>query len=114
MNQQNYAKKLIDAYSPKKANKLEDLKRLDKKAKRPALIFSLVFGILGSLVLGFGMSIALEVLSFSLVLGIVLGSIGLLICLINYFLYKGILKLGKKKYGEKIISLSQELLNETN
>ena len=56
--------KIKSRYSEKQTvvTDYEKLKQLDKKAKMPATIFSYVFGIVGTLIMGFGMSICLGAL----------------------------------------------------
>ena len=44
---------------------LEQLRKLDAKAKKPALAASLAVGISGTLILGFGMSLAMAMNHFS-------------------------------------------------
>ena len=43
------------SYVQREVTKLDELKKLDKKVKRPAQIFAYVYGSLSSLVLGTGM-----------------------------------------------------------
>ena len=56
------AEKIASEYAPKKTNKLIALKKLDRKAKKTAEIFAYTFGIIGTLVLGTGMSFAMGVI----------------------------------------------------
>lgn len=100
------------SYTPKERTKLDELKTLDKKVKRPAKIFAYVFGSLSSLVLGTGMCLAMKVIGDSMVLGIGIGLLGILLVSINYPMYKSILKNRKKKYANQIFELSNSLLNQ--
>ena len=113
VNEKKYAEKMIRSYSEKGETKLDELKALDRKAKKGASTFAYVFGSIGALVLGAGMSVAMGVILSELMwLGIVVGVIGLFMVSINYFIYKGLLNNGKRKYGDRILELSKELLNE--
>lgn len=114
MNQyeKNYVEKVARRYKEKESTKIDELKTLDKKVNRPALIFAYIFGVLGSLVLGAGMCVAMKVILENLFyLGIVVGVIGIIMVCINYPIYQKILKVRKSKYSEQIIALSNELLN---
>lgn len=53
------------------------------------IVFTLVIGIIGSLVMGFGMSKVMvgEASNSDMILGIVVGTIGLIICVLNYPVY---------------------------
>ncbi|MDE5546877.1 MAG: hypothetical protein K2I88_05380 [Anaeroplasmataceae bacterium] len=110
--ERNYVEKLVKQYKEKEPSKLDDLKALDKKVNRPALIFACIFGIIGSLVLGVGMCIAMKVILENLFyLGVIVGVIGIFMVCINYPIYQKILKGRRAKYSEQIVTLSNELLN---
>ncbi len=104
------------SYTEKELTKLDELKELDKKVKRPAQIFAYAFGSIASLILGTGMCFAMKVigtsLSFAMPLGIGVGLLGILLVSINYPIYKKILNGRKKKYANKIFELSDSLLNK--
>lgn len=111
-SEKNYVKNVLNQYEVKDETKLNELKRLDKKAKLPANVFAYVFGSIGSLVLGFGMCVAMKIILADLMwLGIVVGLVGIVMVTINYFIYKKLLENGKNKYREQIQKLSNELLN---
>lgn len=110
-----YIEKIISKYeiSNKEESNLDKLKRLHKKAKNGAIIFAYIFGIVGALIMGFGMSVAMEVIFPNLMwMGIIVGVIGMLISLINYPIYKKMINNGKRKYSNQILELSKTLLNE--
>ena len=92
-------------------SKIERLRRLDSLVKNTAIIWSLVLGVVGTLVLGLGLTMILE---WSIWLwGIVLMVIGSVPMAIAYPVYKLALNKGKAKYGDEILRLSEELLNES-
>jgi hypothetical protein len=95
-----------------KENKLDKLRALDAKVKRPADIFAYSFGTVGALVLGVGMCITMSVLSAPMALGVVVGIVGIAAVAANCFIYKAILKNRKKKYAAEILQLSDEILNK--
>ncbi len=112
LNEKEYIEKLKSKYEIKdNESKLDKLKKLDKKVYIKPRVFSYIFGSISSLVLGFGMCLGMKVLFEELfVLGIVIGLIGILLCSINYPLYKLMVKNSKEKYREEILDLSNELL----
>ncbi len=94
---------------------IESLFKLDAKVKLPAYIFAYTFGILSTLLLGFGMSIAMkQILEQYFILGIVLGIIGIIFISINYPIYSLILKSRKNKYKDEIINVTNNLINKNN
>lgn len=106
------AESIAKEYAPKDSSKITALRKLDKKAKLPATIFTYSFGIAASLVAGLGMCLAMQVIGSglgSIVLGVVIGIIGFAGCGVNYPLYKKMLEKGKSKYAYEIVQLAREI-----
>ena len=95
-----------------KESKVERLQKLDRAARRPANIFAYTFGVIGALVLGVGMCLAMGVIGDLFALGIVTGILGIAMVSVNYFIYRAIAKAGRKKYAGQILALSDELLGD--
>ena len=107
-----WAEAIAKEYAPKDSSKIIALKKLDNKAKLPAIIFAYSFGIFSSLVAGLGMCLAMQVIgggTFLTVVGIALGIIGFVGWGINYPIYKRLLKKGKEKYAYEIVELAREI-----
>lgn len=113
-----YAEQIASEYAPKKESKVVALKKLDAKAKRPALIFAYTFGTIFTLVLGLGMAFAMGSLNLfdngtvNLVVGIIIGVVGLVGVGVNYPIYQKILASSKKKYAPDIQALAKEVVDE--
>ena len=110
-----YAESIVKEYAPKEKSKIIALRKLDRRAKRPATIFTYTWGIISSLVLGTGMCLSMQVIGNSLthmILGIIIGIIGMVGCGINYPIYTKILEKGKKKYAYEIIELARQISEE--
>ena len=107
-----YAESIAKEYAPKDSSKIVALRKLDRKAKMPATIFTYTFGIISSLVLGTGMCFAMQVLGsgiVDMVIGIIVGVIGMIGCGVNYPIYKKMLDNNKKKYAYEIVELAREI-----
>jgi uncharacterized membrane protein (DUF485 family) len=104
-----YAESIAKDYAPKDNSKIVALKKLDNKAKLPATIFTYSWGIAFALVFGTGMSLAMQVIGNSMVLGIIVGVIGLIGCGVNYPIYKRMLEKGKAKYAYEIVELARQI-----
>ena len=104
-----YAESIAKDYAPKDNSKIVALKKLDNRAKLPATIFTYTWGIAFALVFGTGMSLAMQVIGNSMVLGIIVGVIGLIGCGVNYPIYKRILGKGKAKYAYEIVELARQI-----
>ena len=101
-------------YEPreKTETKLDRLKKLDSKVNNTALAVSLTVGIVGCLVFGLGLTMVLEWKKY--LWGVVVAVVGAVGMISAHPLYKLFLKKGKQKYGDEILRLSGELLNEQN
>lgn len=108
-----YAQQLANEYAPKDASKVVALRKLDKKAKLPATIFTYSLGIIAALIMGVGMCLSMKVIgsgtTSTFVIGIVIGFIGLIGMGINYPIYKKMIVRGKQKYAFEIMELAKEI-----
>ena len=96
----------------KSREKIIALKKLDHRAKLPAIIFAYSFGIASSLVVGIGMCLAMQVIGSgmaNMIAGIVIGIVGFIGCGVNYPLYKRKLEKGKAKYAYEIVELARQI-----
>ncbi len=110
-----YAESVAKEYAPKDNSKIVALRKLDRQAKMPATIFGYTFGIFSALVLGLGMSLAMNVIGGTvpfMVLGIVIGILGIIGVSVNYPIYKRMLEKGKQKYAFEIVELAREISEE--
>ena len=106
------AESIAKEYAPKDNSKIIALKKLDKKAKLPATIFTYTFGIISSLVVGTGMCLSMQIIgngTLFMVLGIIIGIVGFIGCGINYPVYKKMLEKGKAKYAYEIVELARQI-----
>ena len=116
-DQEFLVQKIRTQYTEKKHTGLDDLRELDKKVKRPANVFSYIFGSIGAIVMGAGMSLVMTDIAEQIGLGIdpmlpgiLIGIVGMFMAIINYPIYKGILGARRKKYANKIIALSDKIM----
>lgn len=110
--------KIRTQYTEKTYTALDELKALDKKVKRPANLFGWVFGSVGALVMGVGMSLVMTDLGTTLNLGnamvpgIGIGVAGLVMAIVNYPIYTRILQKRRGAYADEIIALSDRIVRE--
>ena len=116
-DQQFMAQKIRAQYMEKESTELDELRRLDAKVKRLASVFAYIFGSLSAVIMGAGMSLVMTDIGSTIgmdstmIPGIVIGVVGMIMALVNYPIYKGILNSRKKKYGAEILSLSEKIMN---
>ena len=112
--------KIRDKYEKPTAeeDKMTQLRRLDASVHSKATAVALVLGIIGALIMGCGMSLVMTDVASLLGLGdmtvpgIAVGVVGMVLAIVNYPIYKGILNSRKKKYSEQVIALSNKILSE--
>lgn len=92
--------------------KLNRLRKLDSFVKNSATTVALTLGLVGLLIFGLGMTMVLEWELY--IWGVVVGAVGLTPIMIAYPVYNLMLNKNKEKYGEQIIMLTEELLNDKN
>lgn len=113
-------KRIRDKYTaPTEAeDKMARLRRLDAGVTSTAQAVALVFGVLGALVLGFGMSLCMTDVGAAIgvgegaamVIGILLGVCGGVLAGLAYPVYHAIVKAKRKKLAPEIIRLADELM----
>lgn len=116
--EQEELRKIRQKYVPKEVDRMEQLRKLDAGVTRKAVVISLVAGIIGALVLGFGMSLIMtdvgETLglygTIQVVLGVVIGMIGVVLVSVAYPIYNRIARKERERIAPEIIRLTDELM----
>lgn len=106
------------APTPKKEDSMTRLRRLDAAATQKATVIALIFGIVGTLIMGFGMSLIMSDFGkifgtfkeMAMPVGIVVGVIGMVLLVLAYPLYNRTLKRQREKIAPEIIRLTDELM----
>ena len=96
-------------YLPKEEDKMEQLRRLDRKSTERGKIIAIIIGIISSVILGIGMCFTMLWTGF-FVVGIVIGIVGLAGLACVYPLYLHSIAKDRKKLAPQIITLSDELM----
>ena len=102
----------------KTEDKMARLRRLDSSVTNTAQAVALVLGIIGALILGFGMSLIMTDLAEFLgleetvvmVVGVSVGIVGGILASLAYPIYNAIVKAKRKKIAPEIIRLTDELM----
>lgn len=99
-------------------DKMSLLRRLDAAVIQKATTIALVFGVIGVLIMGIGMSLAMTEIgemigllgSMSMLVGILIGIVGIILVCMAYPVYNRIIRKERKKIAPKIIKLTDELM----
>jgi len=116
--QQQEIARIREKYLPKDEDKMEQLRKLHQSASQKAQAWAIALGIVGALVLGTGMSLAMtdlgEILgthrSLAMVIGIVTGLAGMVLVALAYPVYNRVLKKERARIAPEILRLTDELL----
>lgn len=108
--EQEEVKKIRDKYVPKQADKMEQLRKLDESVTRKSTSVSLIVGIIGTLIMGTGMSCCMVWGGALFIVGIIIGIIGIAILASAYPLYAYITKKERERIAPEIIRLTDELM----
>lgn len=118
--EQTELRRIRDKYtSPTQSeSKMDQLRRLDAGVTQKATSVSLALGILGALILGFGMSLAMTELGATLgadptaamFIGIIVGILGIVLLCLAYPTYNRIVTRERKKIAPEILRLTDELM----
>ena len=106
--QQEEINSIRKKHLPKEESKLETLRRLDKEVEKPGMMWSIIIGTVGALILGIGMCCTM-VWEGVFVLGIIVGILGMLIVAAAYPVYLKVTQKRREKIAPQIIALSNEI-----
>ena len=113
--QQKEVEAIRKKYLPKEEDKMEQLRKLHSIPTQKAKAASLTVGIIGALIMGTGMSLAMTDIgaalgSLAMVIGIAVGIVGMVLVALAYPIYNRVLKNERKKIAPEILRLADELL----
>lgn len=108
--EQEEVKRIRSKYLPKEEHKMDQLRRLDAQVTQKATVYSLITGVVGALVMGFGMSCCIVWTDQLLVPGIIVGVIGMEAAAFAYPLYDRTVKKERERIAPEILRLTEDLM----
>ena len=113
--QQEEIRSIRRKYAAPEEDKMDQLRKLDRKVGQKAQAWSIALGVIGALVLGTGMSLIMTELSdrlsdAAMLVGIPVGVIGIVLIALAYPTYTRILKKERQRIAPEILRLTDELL----
>ena len=117
-SEQDEIRKIRQKYQPQEEDKMTTLRKMDAKVTQKAVTISLVLGILGTLIMGTGMSLVLTNLGImvglnemvSMIVGVITGVIGIVMMVFAYPVYNKTIKKEREKIAPEILRLTEELM----
>ena len=113
--QQQEVEDIRKKYLPKEEDKMEQLRKLHAIPTQKAQAASLAVGVIGALIMGTGMSLAMTDIgsalgSLAMVIGIAIGIVRMALVALAYPLYNRALKKQREKIAPQILRLTDELM----
>ena len=113
--QQEEIKNIRKKYAAPEDDKMEQLRKLDQRVTQKAQACAIALGVIGALILGTGMSLAMTDLSgflggTAMFIGIPVGLIGIVLVALAYPVYNRVLRKRREKIAPQILQLTDELL----
>ena len=113
--QQKEVEAIRKKYLPREEDKMEQLRKLHAIPTQKAQAASIAMGVIGALIMGTGMSLAMTDIgaalgSFAMVLGIVIGLVGMMLVALAYPIFNRVLKKERERIAPEILRLTDELI----
>ena len=116
--QQQEIEDIRKKYLPQEEDKMELLRKLHSSAGQKAQAWAIALGVVGTLILGTGMSLVMTDLGkifgtysdLAMVIGIATGLVGLVLVALAYPVYNSVLKKERRRIAPQILRLTDELL----
>lgn len=116
-NEQDEIERIKKQYMPKTESKMEKLRRLDAGVHNKATMWSIIVGVVGSLIMGSGMSLIMTDIDsalgmnsvLSIALGIIIGILGIALIAFAYPTYSLVLRRERERIAPEILRLADEL-----
>lgn len=102
-------------YLPRRESRIERLRAIEAAVNKKATVASITVGIIGTLIMGMGMSLVMSDLGalfgdIALPIGIAAGVLGIVILALAYPVYTTTLKRARKKAAPEVLRLTDELM----
>ncbi len=117
---QDEIRRIREKYTPRteKEDKMERLRRLDASVSKKAQAVSLVIGVIGTLILGCGMSLAMTELyaalgmtaGVAMAVGIPIGIVGIILVALAYPAYTLVTRRERERIAPEVLRLTEELM----
>ena len=113
--QQQEVRQIRQKYTPPEEDKMEQLRKLDRRVTQKAQARAIALGVIGALILGTGMSLAMTELSgflggTAMFVGIPVGLAGLALVALAYPVYQRALAKERQRVAPEILRLTDELM----
>ena len=114
---QQEVEEIRKAYLPKEEDKMEKLRKLHSIPTQKAQAASIAVGVIGTLILGTGMSLCMTELgaalgNLAMIMGVIIGLAGIILVALAYPIYNRTLKKERERIASEILRLTDELMHK--
>lgn len=113
--QQDEIMNIRKKYMEPEENKMDQLRKLDRQVYQKAQCYAIVLGVIGTLLLGIGMSaamtdIAAHIGNAAMFIAVPVGVVGIVLIALAYPIYNKVMKKERQRIAPEILRLTEELM----
>ena len=102
-------------YMKQEENKMDQLRKLDRQVYQKAQCYAIVLGVIGILLLGIGMSVAMtdiaaHIGNAAMFIAVPVGVVGIVLIALAYPIYNKVMKKERQRIAPEILRLTEELM----
>lgn len=108
--EQEELRRIRQKYAPQEEDKMELLRRLDRSVTEKGTVISIILGVIGTLIMGLGMSLAMVWQGVWFIPGIAIGLAGMGTLAAAYPVYNHVTRKERERIAPEILRLTDELM----
>lgn len=108
--EQDEIRKIREKYMPPEADKMEQLRQLDRSVTQKGTVVSLIIGVIGTLMMGIGMCCTMVFEDVWFIPGVIIGLVGIGTLALAYPVYNRITQKERQRLAPEILRLTDELM----
>ena len=108
--EQDEIRRIREKYVTGEESKMDKLRRMDKQVTKKGTLCSVIIGVIGTLIMGVGMTFVLELQSSFFVPGIIIGIVGMGFMAVALPVYNLVTQKEREKIAPEILRLTEELM----
>jgi len=108
--EQDEVRRIREKYVVGEESKMDKLRRMDKQVTKKGTLCAVIVGVVGTLIMGVGMTFVLKLQSSFFVPGIIIGIVGMGFMAVALPLYNVITQREREKIAPEILRLTEELM----
>ena len=108
--EQDEVRRIREKYVAGEESKMDKLRRMDKQVTKKGTLCAVIVGVVGTLIMGVGMTFVLKLQSSFFVPGIIIGIVGMGFMAVALPVYNLVTQKEREKIAPEILRLTEELM----